>query len=83
MTITEKEIAAGLRPAHYEDLSAQLWEPRTDTAKRVKWSNTLRAIVARRMPRNKLGVPMVSDVDLLLATEEEREEALEITFKKK
>lgn len=43
---------------------------------RVKWVNTLREIVARRCPRNKVGSPIVSDTDVILATAEEHEEAL-------
>lgn len=43
---------------------------------RVKWVNTLRDIVARRCPRNKVGSPIVSDTDVILATAEEHEEAL-------
>lgn len=43
---------------------------------RVKWVNKLRAIVARRMPKSKSGVSLVSDIDLILAKLEERQEAL-------
>lgn len=43
---------------------------------RVKWVNTLNSIVARRCPRNKVGSPIVSDTDVILATAEEHEEAL-------
>jgi len=43
---------------------------------RIKWINALRAIVGRRVPKNKSGVPLVTDVDLLLAEPHERMEAL-------
>lgn len=43
---------------------------------RVKWVNTLRSIVDRRTPRNHIGTPMTTDVDLLFATPEELAEAL-------
>jgi hypothetical protein len=34
---------------------------------RVKFINTLRSIVGRRMPKNKVGSAIVSDVDLIVA----------------
>jgi len=43
---------------------------------RVKWINSLRMVVSRRCPKNNSGSPMVSDIDLLNASEEERCEAL-------
>ena len=43
---------------------------------RVRYVNFLRDIVARRMPKNKVGVAMVSDVDLLLAESNEHCEAI-------
>lgn len=49
---------------------------------RVKYSNTLREIVGRRMPKNKSGSPLTSDVDLLMAENEEIVEALLRTIKK-
>ena len=49
---------------------------------RVKYSNTLREIVGRRMPRNKSGSPLTSDVDLLMAENEEIAEALLRVLKK-
>lgn len=49
---------------------------RENLAMRVRWINALRSIVDRRMPRNKAGSPMTSDVDLMTATAEERLEAL-------
>lgn len=81
MTLLEKEIASGLRPPSYPDLSETMWES-VPNAMRVKWVNKLREIVARRMPKNKMGWPVVSDVDLLLATEDEREEALNWILKR-
>lgn len=75
MTTLEKQISLGLRPASYVDQSTETWEPIANAA-RVKYVNKLREIVARRMPRNRCGVPIVSDVDLLLADEWEIAEAL-------
>ena len=43
---------------------------------RIKWSNSLRKIVGRRCPTNKAGASLVSDIDIALATESERLEAL-------
>jgi hypothetical protein len=44
---------------------------------RIKWSNSLRKIVGRRCPMNRVGASLVSDIDIALATESERLEALE------
>lgn len=82
----QREITYGLRLENPPDLSQTEYAPSTDSAlllKQIKWVNALRAVVSRRMPRNKCGVPVISDVDLLLATESEREEALEVLMKKK
>lgn len=43
---------------------------------RVKWVNGLRAIVGANMPKNKSGISLVSDIDLILASDEHREQAL-------
>ena len=43
---------------------------------RVKWINSFRMVVSRRCPKNNSGTPIVSDIDLLNASEEERCEAL-------
>lgn len=44
---------------------------------RVQWANTLRDVVGKNCKRrNKLGKPLVSDIDLLFATAEELTEAL-------
>lgn len=75
MSILEKQISLGLRPATYADHSSEMWEP-CGNAARVRYVNALRSVVARRMPKNKMGWPVVSDVDLLLADEREVEEAL-------
>ena len=48
---------------------------------RVKWINTLRDIVGRDVPKNKSGVPLVSDVDLLASPAAKRAEALLKTLK--
>ena len=47
-----------------------------DLKTRVKWIGILRDIVSRRMPKNKVGSPMTSDIDLHFATCEEHVEAL-------
>jgi hypothetical protein len=49
---------------------------------RVKWINNLRDIVSRRMPKNKMGWPMVSDIDLLMAENDELIESILKTFNK-
>ena len=49
---------------------------RSNHAVRVKWINALRKIVGERSPKNLSGVPLVSDVDLLLASDVERWQAL-------
>lgn len=50
---------------------------KSELEKRVKWVNRLRTVVGRRMPKNVMGVPLVSDIDLLFAHVSERVEALE------
>lgn len=54
---------------------------RNNHALRVRWVNTLRKLVDKRMPVNKMGSPMTTDVDVLLATEDEHLEALETIIK--
>jgi hypothetical protein len=49
---------------------------------RVKWVGALRDVVSRRCPLNKLGTPVVSDLDILCASAEEHAEALLKTLKK-
>jgi len=44
---------------------------------RVRWVNALRVIVGSSMPKNKSGCPLVSDIDLILASDEDRFAALE------
>lgn len=44
----------------------------TSTADRVKWLNTMREIVSRRCPKNKIGAPLVSDFDIAMSTAMER-----------
>ena len=44
---------------------------------RVKWVNALRTIVGSSMPKNKSGCPLVSDIDLILASDKDRFAALE------
>lgn len=50
-------------------------------AERVAFMAALRAIVGRRCAKNKAGAALVSDFDLVWATEDERKEAWE-TMKK-
>ena len=61
--LREAEIALGLHDTDNLEL-------------RVKWINALRMVVSRRCPKNNSGTPIVSDIDLLNASEEERCEAL-------
>lgn len=49
---------------------------RVNTSIRVKWVGHLHSIVARRCPLNKVGSPLVSDIDKMFANCEERAEAL-------
>ena len=58
---------------------------RKNSKARVRWVNALHRIVARRCPTNAAGSKVVSDVDVLLASEDERLEALEhlLTLQKK
>ena len=44
---------------------------------RVRWVNALRTIVGSSMPKNKSGCPLVSDIDLILASDADRFAALE------
>jgi hypothetical protein len=64
MTIREQEVAAGLLD-------------KSNLAMRVKWVNALRTIVGADCPKNKSGVSLVSDIDLILATDNQRIAALE------
>ena len=50
---------------------------KSNVALRVKWVNALRAIVGATMPKNKSGVSLVSDIDLILASDEHRLAALD------
>lgn len=57
------------------ELSAGLGD-RENPALRVRWVSILRAIVAEGCPKNRVGAALVSDIDLLLATAEQRHAAL-------
>lgn len=57
-------------------------DDRTSLDLRVKWVNALRDIVARRIPKNRSGTSLVSDIDLMFATLGERAEALLKAHKK-
>lgn len=45
---------------------------RDNLKKRVDWINTLREIVSVRCPVNKIGSPIISDIDIMTASAEER-----------
>jgi len=62
-SIRQKEIAIGLTDRDNLDI-------------RVDWINALRTIVSRRLPKNKSGMSLISDIDLMLADDDERTEAL-------
>lgn len=49
---------------------------RGNTRARVRWVNRLREIVGRPLPKNAAGAALVSDVDLILALDEEKAEAM-------
>lgn len=53
----------------------------SDPRKRVAYLNSLRSVVSRKCPKNKGGVPLVSDFDLLAAEPQEKEEAFEMARK--
>lgn len=53
---------------------------RNNLAIRVRWANALRKLIDKRMPVNKMGSPTTSDVDVLLATEEEHLEVLNTLY---
>jgi hypothetical protein len=68
-------------PSHTSDANALSVAERelgldTDTELRIRWVTALRDVVGRRCPRNKIGTPLVSDIDLLMAYPIERAEAL-------
>ena len=88
---------AAIRNAEYWKAEAERWRDicdirrqledlgltdRSNHALRVRWVNTLRKIVDRRMPVNNMGSPMTTDVDVLLATYAEHIEALETLYGK-
>lgn len=59
--------------------NAETWKnlyDRNNVELRVKWINALRVIVGRRIPKNKAGASLTSDVDLVLSTLEEQQEAV-------
>ena len=89
---------AALKEAEYWKAEAERWREicdirrqleeigltdRSNHAIRVRWVNTLRKIVDRRMPVNKMGSPMTTDVDVLLATYAEHIEALNTLYEKR
>lgn len=63
-TLHQAEIEAGLHDTANHSI-------------RVKWVAALRDSVAHRCPLNNLGQPVVSDIDILVASLEERCAALE------
>lgn len=56
-------------------------EDRNNLDLRVRWINNLRDVVSRKCPINKVGAPLVSDVDMTLATCPELAEAVLRTLK--
>ena len=42
---------------------------------RVKWINSLRSLMAIDAPKNKSGVALISDIDLVLSSEEQKLQA--------
>jgi hypothetical protein len=86
---------AALKEAEYWKAEAERWRSisgirrqleelgltdRSNHALRVRWVNTLRKLVDKRMPLNKMGSPMTTDVDVLLATYAEHIETLNILY---
>lgn len=65
--------------AEYEKLAGL--HDRNKLALRVTWINHCRAIAAEDCPKNKSGTPLVTDVDLMLLSEDKRAEALCRTLK--
>lgn len=59
----------------FEEAKSLGLHDRSNHVLRVKWINSLRAIVSRRVPKNKMGNPLVNDVDLMTATAEEMAES--------
>lgn len=74
-----KESAIRKLPNYPQDLNA-IHEARkaivTTTELRVKYLNTLRAIVGKRCPKNKTGASLVTDYDLINAEAWEHAETL-------
>jgi hypothetical protein len=73
-------VGCGMRcPDYLNDLNA-LADARNATintrALRIKWSNTLRAVVGATCAKNKAGHALVSDVDILFAEAPQLREAL-------
>lgn len=52
-----------------------------DVKRRVAYLNSLRSVVSRRCPVNKMGAPLVTDFDLLAAGVEEVVEGFELARK--
>lgn len=61
---------------HQAEMEAGLHDT-TNHLVRVKWVAALRDAVSHRCPKNKLGQPVVSDIDILVASLDERSAALE------
>ena len=53
------------------------------TAQRVKFINALRQVVGETTPKNKAGVPLVSDFDLVAATDFQKKTALNMVYGEK
>ena len=81
--MTNNKCGGGLRP----DDIGRYWDKlglhdRKNSIMRVRWINALRRVVGRRIPKNAAGAALTSDVDLLLATDEEHLEVIKEMIEK-
>ena len=74
--LTEQRDRLAEAPIRQEEIAIGLTD-RDNLDIRVDWINALRTIVSRRLPKNKSGMSLISDIDLMLADDDERIEALE------
>ena len=72
-----KEGAQACWASVHADIAIHGIADNANVALRVKFVNALREIVGRRAPRNAMGTPLVSDVDLLCAGLDEWREAVD------
>lgn len=81
--MTNNKDGSGLR---HEDIG-RYWvkldlHDRKNSIMRVRWINALRRVVGKRIPKNAAGAALTSDVDLLLATDEEHLEVIQELIEK-